>query len=60
MRQGNVPTQRGFTFERFAKHWWIPGECPYIKEKERTGHTLSPKYVEESRRNLEKRIPSSL
>jgi len=56
MKKGNVPTHRGYTFELYAADWWIPGKCRYLKEKEQSGHTLSPRYILESRRNLEKRL----
>jgi len=56
LKKGHIPTHRGFTFKRYSKNWWIPGECDYLEEKERTGHALSPRYIQESRRNLDKRL----
>ena len=56
LKKGNIPTRRGFTFKDFASDWWIPGRSPHLKEKERTGHALSPRYIQESRRNLEKHL----
>ena len=31
LKQGHVPTQRGFTFERYSKDRWIWARCAYIK-----------------------------
>ncbi|MDA3951627.1 MAG: site-specific integrase [Spirochaeta sp.] len=56
LRKGNVPTHRGNTFAKFAANWWVPGECLYLKEQEASGYKKSPKYIAESRRNLENRL----
>jgi len=56
MRKGNIPTHRGFTFAKFARNWWIPGKCDYLREQEADGYKKSAKYIAESRRNLEKRL----
>lgn len=56
LKKGNVPTNRGFTFEKYAKDWWTPEKCEYLKEKERMGHKLSARYVLGSRRNLENHL----
>jgi len=56
MKKGNIPTHRGFTFKNFASDWWVLGKSAYLKEKERTGHARSPRYVQESKRNLEKHL----
>ncbi|GAG04661.1 unnamed protein product, partial [marine sediment metagenome] len=56
LKKGDIPINRGFTFEKFSKDWWIPDQCQYLKERERMGHKLSPRYIEGSRRNLDKYI----
>jgi len=56
LKKGPVPAYHGFTFALFAADWWIPGKCRYLKEKEQSGRSLSPRYIQESRRNLEKRL----
>jgi Site-specific recombinase XerD len=56
MKKGNIPTHQGYTFGLYAADWWIPGKCRYLKEKEQSGRLLSPRYILESRRNLEKRL----
>ncbi len=52
LKQGPVPTQRGFTFAKYANDWWVWDKCPYIKGKLARGKTISKRYAEESRRNL--------
>jgi len=56
LSKGQVPTYRGVTFSQFAVPWWKQESCPYIKSKARTGHELSPKYIQGSRRNLDLHI----
>ncbi len=56
LKQGHVPIQRGFTFERYSKDWWIWDRCAYIKSRLARGYTVSKRYAEESRRNLEKHL----
>ncbi|MEX2443154.1 MAG: tyrosine-type recombinase/integrase [Alkalispirochaeta sp.] len=56
LRKGNVPVHRGFTFAKYATNWWIPGRCTYLNDQEASGHKKSPKYIAESRRNLENRL----
>ncbi|UCF98109.1 MAG: hypothetical protein JSV89_00910 [Spirochaetaceae bacterium] len=56
LKRGQVPTKRGFTFEKYSKGWWIWGDCPYIKGKLARGMSISRRYADESRRNLEKHL----
>jgi integrase len=56
LKKGNVSVHRGYTFALYAADWWVPGKCRYLKEKEQSGRSLSPRYILESRRNLEKRL----
>ncbi|HEB09802.1 MAG TPA: site-specific integrase, partial [Spirochaetales bacterium] len=56
LKKGYIPTKRGFTFEKFSKDWWMWDKCNYIKGKLARGMTISRRYAEESRRNLEKHL----
>ena len=56
LKNGPVPTQRGFTFAKYAKDWWIWDKCAYVKGKLARGKTISKLYAEGSRRNLEKHL----
>jgi site-specific recombinase XerD len=40
------------TFAFYAKDWWLPGKCPYIKEHERNGRILSNNFIRSSRSAL--------
>jgi len=54
LKRGHVPTKRGFTFEKYSKDWWIWERCPYVKGKLARGMSISRRYADKSRRNLEK------
>jgi len=56
IEKGELLPKKEKTFYDFAKDWWIPGKCQYLRKKTASGKDLSPTYVANSRILLTKHI----
>ncbi|MEW5815705.1 MAG: hypothetical protein AB1798_09970 [Spirochaetota bacterium] len=49
---GSVPSHGRLTFGDFAKGWWVPETCPYVRAKRARGFHISDAYIRFRRDNL--------
>lgn len=56
LEDGSYNKNNYLTFEDYSQGWWNPDICEYCKDRSRTGHPLSLRYIKNSKRNLDKKI----
>lgn len=56
LKEGYNPKTRNLTFKKYAESWWVWDRCNYVKYRLARGFSVSRRYVEESKRNLDLRL----
>jgi len=56
LKDGYNPKTRNLTFKKYAENWWVWDKCNYVKYRLARGFSVSRRYVEESKRNLDRRL----
>jgi integrase len=56
LKEGFNPKTRNLTFRKYAENWWVWDKCSYVRYRLARGFSVSRRYVEESRRNLDLRL----
>lgn len=56
IERGELVPRKEKTFNDYAKDWWIPGKCQYLRKKAASSKELSPTYITNSRILLTKHI----